>query len=280
MDKRRSGIMNGRGVSGATGGATAAGVAADGAMLVPAAPPPIAPTAATAVRQPGDSFTELVARHRRAALPPGWTPEQCAVKSDRQAEWIAAVCAAEGAAGVAAVVAFPCACDFFAGSTDWAGSAGGVMAAFGADAPVTADLHADDKSLAFACRQSTISGLVGAIQEQCAATSSSVQARRTASNRSSCDAAVGVWLALGAAGVAAVGVTASAAGGVSAEAGAAGGAPATASMAALHDGERLSRLPSRHSSAALPPGSTPEHLAMKSERQDERIASRCVVVGC
>jgi len=71
MDKRRSGIMNGRGVSGATGGATAAGVAADGAMLVPAAPPPIAPTAATAVRQPGDSFTELVARHRRAALPPG-----------------------------------------------------------------------------------------------------------------------------------------------------------------------------------------------------------------
>jgi hypothetical protein len=53
MNNRRSGIMNGRGVSGATAGATAAGVAADGVALAPAPPPP---TAATAVRQPGDSF--------------------------------------------------------------------------------------------------------------------------------------------------------------------------------------------------------------------------------
>jgi hypothetical protein len=35
------------------------------------------------------------------------------MKSDRQAERIAAVCAAVGAAGVAAVVPFPCACGFF-----------------------------------------------------------------------------------------------------------------------------------------------------------------------
>src|SRR5690348_7818044 len=144
MNNRRSGIMNGRGVSGATAGATAAGVAADGVALAPAPPPP---TAATAVRQPGDSFAELVARHCRAALPPGLTPEQCAMKSDRQAERIAAVCAAVGAAGVAAVVAFPCACGFFAGSIGWAGSAGAVVAAFGADGPVTASLHPADKSV-------------------------------------------------------------------------------------------------------------------------------------
>jgi len=82
----------------------------------------------------------------------------------------------------------------------------------------------------------------------------------------------GVCSALGALGVAA--------GSVSAEAGAAAGFAATASMAVLHDDERLSWFRSRHSSAALPPGLTPEHLAMKSDRQDERIASRCVVVGC
>jgi len=73
IDKRRSGTMNGRGVSGATAGATVGAVAAPGVTLAPIAPPP---TAATAVRQPGDSFAELVARHCKAALPPGGTPEQ------------------------------------------------------------------------------------------------------------------------------------------------------------------------------------------------------------
>jgi len=91
-----------------------------------------------------------------------------------------------------------------------------------------------------ACRHSTISGLVGAIQEQCAAMSSSVQARRTASNRSSCDVAAGVSLAPGAAGAVAAGVVVSTAAGVSAEAGAAAGFAATASTAVLHDAERLS----------------------------------------
>jgi hypothetical protein len=47
MDKRRSGIMNGRGVSGATAGTTAAGIAADGVALAPTAP---LPAAAIAVR--------------------------------------------------------------------------------------------------------------------------------------------------------------------------------------------------------------------------------------
>jgi len=36
----------------------------------------------------------------------------------------------------------------------------------------------------------------------------------------------------------------------------------------------------RHCSASAPPGVTPEQFAMKSERQFERIASRCASVGC
>jgi hypothetical protein len=161
-------------------------------------------------------------------------PEQCAMKSDRHADRTADFCAAVGALGITAVVAFACAGGFFAGSTGCAGSAGAVVTAGGADSPVTADLHAGDKSVAFACRQSTISGLVGAIQEQCAAMSSNVQARRTAFNRSSCDAAAGVCSG------AAAGVTVSVAAGVSAEAGAVAGLAVTASMAVLHDDERLS----------------------------------------
>jgi hypothetical protein len=159
-------------------------------------------------------------------------PEQCAMKSDRHAERTADFCAAVGALGITAVVAFACAGGFFAGSTGCAGSAGAVVTAVGAE--VTADLHPGDKSVAFACRQSTISGLVGAIQEQCAAMSSNVHARRTAFNRSSCDAAAGVCSG------AAAGGTVSAAAGVSAEAGAAAGLRVTASMAVLHDDERLS----------------------------------------
>jgi hypothetical protein len=224
-------MMNGRGVSGATAGVTVAGVAG-GATLPPAAG---LPSAATAVRQLDDSLADLEARHCKAALPPGCTPEQCAMKSDRQAERIAAVWAAVGAPGVAADVAFARAGGFFVGSTGCADSAGAVVAV-GAGSPVTADLHPGDKSVAFARRQSTISGLVGAIQEQCAAMSSNVHARRTAFNCSSCDAA-GVCSALGADPTAA-GVTVSGPAGVSAEAGAAAGFAATASMAVLHDDER------------------------------------------
>ena len=160
------------------------------------------------------------------------------MKSERQAERTAAFCASVGALGVSAVVGFGRADGFFAGSTRSAGSAGAVVAAFGADGPLTAALHADDKSAAFACRQSTSSGLVGAIQEQCAAMSSSVQTRRTATSRSFCDSVAGVCLAPVAGGVVAAGVIASTAAGVSA--GAVAGFAATASMAVLQDAERLS----------------------------------------
>jgi hypothetical protein len=82
----------------------------------------------------------------------------------------------------------------------------------------------------------------------------------------------------GGAGAAAAGAGAGFAG---AAAGAAlsGGGP-TASSAVLHDGDTLAALRLRHSSASLVPGLTPEHCAMKSERQEARIAEICSVVGC
>jgi hypothetical protein len=73
INKRRSGMMNGRGVSGETAGATAAGVSAGGVSAGGVTPAPAAPPtmAATAVRQAGDRFAALLARHCKAALPPG-----------------------------------------------------------------------------------------------------------------------------------------------------------------------------------------------------------------
>lgn len=205
------------------------------------------------------------------------------MKSDRQAERIAAFWSAVGvaaaapppgaAAAGAAVVVLARGGGFFAGSIGGAGSAGTVVAAFGAANPVTVDLQEGERSAAFAFKHSTSSGLVGAINEQCAAISSSVQTRRTACNCSSCELAV-----CGATGTFGGAADAGAVAGVSAAAGAV--LAATASTAVLHDVERRSWLRCRHSNAALPPGSTPEQLAMKSDRQDARIASRCSLVGC
>ncbi|HET6197229.1 MAG TPA: hypothetical protein VFE12_15820 [Acetobacteraceae bacterium] len=50
----------------------------------------------TAVRHAGDSFASLLTRHIKAALVPGSTLEQFAVKSARQAERIAARCSSVG----------------------------------------------------------------------------------------------------------------------------------------------------------------------------------------
>jgi hypothetical protein len=54
----------------------------------------------------------------------------------------------------------------------------------------------------------------------------------------------------------------------------------TASSAVLQDGETLAALRLRHSSASRVPGVTPAHCAMKSERQDARIAEICSDDGC
>ena len=51
------------------------------------------------------------------------------------------------------------------------------------------------------------------------------------------------------------------------------GAGVIALTAVLHDPESLARLRLRHSSASLPPGVTPKQFAMKSERQEARIAA-------
>jgi hypothetical protein len=48
-------------------------------------------TPLTAVLHDPDSFARLRLRHSSASLPPGWTPEQFAMKSDRQEARIAAI---------------------------------------------------------------------------------------------------------------------------------------------------------------------------------------------
>jgi hypothetical protein len=69
------------------------------------------------------------------------------------------------------------------------------------------------------------------------------------------------------------------AGGAVAAAGGASGA-LIALTAVLQDPESLPRLRLRHSKASLPPGVTPEQFAMKSERQDERMALIWSGDGC
>ncbi len=54
--------------------------------------------ARTAVWQPGDSFATFFCRHISASLPPGWTPEQFDMKSERQLERMALCCAEVGCA--------------------------------------------------------------------------------------------------------------------------------------------------------------------------------------
>src|ERR1700722_9338075 len=91
------GRIGGIGPSGATAdvGALASGAADDDAAGAP--PPP--PIAATALWHDADSFAELPFRHCSAAAPPGCTPEQFAMKSDRQAARMAAFCASLGGTG-------------------------------------------------------------------------------------------------------------------------------------------------------------------------------------
>lgn len=96
--------------------------------------------------------------------------------------------------------------------------------------------------------------------------------------------AAGGLLAAGASGADATGVggteAAGAGGGMGAAAAAGAGAGEIALTAAWQPPESFARLRLRHSKASLPPGCTPEQFAMKSERQEERMASRCVWVGC
>jgi hypothetical protein len=187
-----------RGNTGRTGpsGGNPGAAAAVGGVAIPevagASPPPIA---ATALLHGPDNCAALRCRHCRASAPPGVTPEQCAMKSERQAARTALVCAALGlaVAGVAAAV------DGFAAGFGAAGAAAGFGVVDGSGAAAGA---------------AVVAGVVAA--------------------------------------------------------GAAGGLMAL--TAVWQAPESLLTLRLRHSKASLPPGVTPEQFAMKSERQDERMA--------
>ena len=88
---RLCGIMNGRTLSGATAGAGGiaaggGGTAASGAFAGCAAVAGADVVAATAALQGGDSAAALRCRQCNASAPPGWTPLQSAMKSERQ-DW-------------------------------------------------------------------------------------------------------------------------------------------------------------------------------------------------
>jgi len=81
------------GAGGATGVATAAGGAAAGEMAL------------TAAWQPPESLAKLRFRHSKASLPPGCTPEQFAMKSERQFARMALACADVGCCACAEAIA-------------------------------------------------------------------------------------------------------------------------------------------------------------------------------
>ena len=173
----------GIGPIGATAGAAAAAGAPDGA----AAPPP-PPMAATALRHAAESCASLRLRHCSASAPPGCTPEQRDMKSDRHAARTAAFCSAVGAAAGAAGAAGAGGAlvragstgfgstGFLAGAVCFAGSAGAAAVGGAAGSDCTAAWQLGERSAALLFRHNRISGLFGAIQEQCATKSLSVQA--------------------------------------------------------------------------------------------------------
>jgi hypothetical protein len=98
-------------------GAAAAGVAGAGvASPVPDAVAPFPPTAASVLRQPADSWAALLCRHCSAAAPPGCTPEQWEMKSERHAARMALFCWDVGVAGADSVLARSGSAGYFTGS--------------------------------------------------------------------------------------------------------------------------------------------------------------------
>src|SRR5262249_14695294 len=130
-------------------------------------------------------------KHLSAAGPPGCTPEQCAMKSDRHAARMALSCSLlgfcdAGAAAAGAGLASRIGSVRFAAGAGAAGAGCDVSAAgaertgTGLAASVcTACWHAGERLDALPFRQSNNSGLFGAIHEQCAMKSSIVQTLRT-----------------------------------------------------------------------------------------------------
>jgi hypothetical protein len=149
------GRVCGIGPNGATTGAAGAAAAgATGAAAGAAGVPPL-PMAATALPHAGESCAELICRHSSAAALPGFTPGQCATKSERHAAraapicfWVGFLCTDAGGAGSAGG----------GGALTRAGS--GFVAAGGGTAPSVAGFapttssphrHAADTLPAFRC---------------------------------------------------------------------------------------------------------------------------------
>jgi len=227
-------------------GAAAAAGAAAGASFAPAAGAPL-PIAATALRHRGESCAALRCRHCRASAPPGCTPGQRAMKSERHAARTALRSSALGAAA-----------SFAAGADGDMAAAGASLAPpAGAPLPIaaTALRHRGESCSALRSRHCRASAPPGLTPGQCA-TKSERHAARTALRSSALGAAAS--LAAGADGDAAAagagacgffGATAGAAGAAGAgSAGAvsaaAGGAGAAGSdcRAAWQGGERLPTL--------------------------------------
>ncbi|MFY9601361.1 MAG: hypothetical protein WB563_16385 [Pseudolabrys sp.] len=184
--RRRASASRGRSAGiGASGAATGGGAFSDAAAGGEAGAPPA--IAATALLHGAESCAALRWRHWNALVPPGCTPEQCDTKSERQAARIALRCCVVGGWAVFAAVAAGdegeglarVGSDLFvrdAGCSRRAGSADDGAAVV-LDGDATALRQAGESPAALAFRQSTTSGLLGEIQEQCAMKSSSVQAR-------------------------------------------------------------------------------------------------------
>ena len=161
-----------------------------------------------------------------------------------------------------------------AGATAAAGGAAATGAASGVAParPVTTAWQAGERSVALALRHSTSSGLLGAMNEQCAAASLSVHALLTAA--SSCCGVAAAGLAAGdsaATGVSGCALALSAS--AFCESGmAVSDFGATALTAAPHAADNWGAWLARHSKASRPPGWTPMQCEMKSLRQAPRIA--------
>jgi hypothetical protein len=226
------------------------GVAAGAAAATAGA---VVPTAASEVLQSGDSLAVLRFRQASASDPPGCTPAQFAMKSRWQVRLIALCCSAVG------VVA--------EGAADAVAGASGVAARF------TAGVGA---GAGFATAVAT--GGFGAAGAGGADTV-------TGAGFATAVAAGGVGAAADAGGIETVGAAVAAAGAADGAACAGfaatgAGAGIVALTAVLQAGARLPTFFCRQVSASLPPGVTPEHFDMKSERQFERTALCCSGVTC
>jgi hypothetical protein len=166
-------------------------------------------------------------------------------------------------------------------ATTAGGVASGAASGGAAARPVTTAWQAGERSAALALRQSTSSGLPGAMNEQWAATSLSVHTLLTAAS-SCCGDCPSVGAADGDSAVTAVSGCAfafSAPASCGSDFGASDLA-VTAFTAAPQAADSCGAWLARHSRASRPPGWTPMQCEMKSLRQALRIAWTSAGDGC